>query len=394
MILIPWSNSAFTVPFEDYIPVNYLVPVYPEPLSPATIKTLIEEDLAKLTGQIRQASRIVLILEDPSRPSDTRDLTKTILNGIWKIRGNWSGFHLVVATGAHYRIAPRHLLKKVPHFSLPVIIHDSQAQSGLTPIGTSRSGIPLLFNETVVRAGLRLSVSTVNVHPLAGFSGGGKILLPGVAGLKTIQGLHGLPPGKPGVHHSAMRELMDEVLKLLPLDYSWHMISRPDGPLVKIYSGPPSRSHAQAKQALLNLVSCPRPTKMPPLLLLGCQPFDQNLMGIFKSLHQIPLLLAPGGRAILFNEAAQGTGSHHWRNDPAVQSAQINHYRKLLQDFQVAVYSPNTTLTQFQKLFPSEFSLINSVDYLTELLASTHADSVTVLPYAPITLISGIDGWN
>lgn len=388
MIRLPWSDSFLTVNIDGYPAINRLEPVYPQPLTPAGIREAIVHDLAALARPIKQAERIVLILEDPSRPSDTRDFAKAILDGIWEIRGSWSGFHLVVAAGAHYQIEPHHLLKKVPHLSLPIIIHDSRAESELMSIGTSQSGIPLFFNKTVVRAELRLSVSTVNIHPLAGFSGGGKILLPGVAGLETIHGLHSLPPGEPGIHHSAMRELMDEVLNLLPLDYSWHLISRPDGALVKVYGGPPVQSHAQAKQALLSLVSFPRPVKKPPLLLLGCKPFDQNLIGSFKSLLQIPVLLSPGGLAVLFNEAPQGTGFHYWRNDPKIRASQKNHYRNLLQDFQVAVYSPHTTQAQFQNLFPAEFNLLRSMANLMEFITKTSIDSVAVLPYAPITLIT------
>lgn len=390
MILLPWSNDFLTVDIGDHPAVNCLEPVYPPPLTPVDIRTTINHDLAALTRPIKHAERIVLILEDPSRPSDTRDLVGTIIDGIREIRGNLAEFHLVVAAGAHYRIAPRHLLKKIPQLSLPIIIHDSRAESGLVSIGTHRSGIPLFFNKAVVRAELRLSVSTVNIHPLAGFSGGGKILIPGVAGLKTIHGLHRLPPGEPGVHKSAMRELMDQVLRLLPLDYSWHLISRPDSPLVKIYGGPTAESHAQAKQALLTMVSCPRPVKKPSLLLLGCKPFDQNLIGTFKSLPQISLLLNPGGRAVLFNEAPQGIGYHHWRNDPQIREIQKNHYRNLLQEFQVAVYSPQTTLTQFQNLFPAEFSLIPSTAQLTQFITTTPTDSITLLPYAPITLVNEV----
>lgn len=388
MIILPWSNGFLTVDIKDRPAVNCLEPVYPPLLTSAVIREAVHHDLRALVQPIKQAKSIVLILEDPSRPSETRDLVELILDGIREIRGSLNEFQLVVAAGAHYRIAPRHLLKKVPLLSLPLIIHDSQSESGLMSIGTSRAGIPLFFNQTVVQAELRLSISTVNIHPLAGFSGGGKILVPGVAGLETIRGLHSLPPGKPGVHHSAMRELMDEVLKSLPIDYSWHLISRPDGALVKIFGGPTAESHAQAKQALINLVSCPRPVKKPSLLLLGCSPFNQNLIGTCKSLSQIPLLLAPGGRAVLFNEAFQGTGYHHWRNDPQVIAAQKNHYRKLLQDFQVAIYSPQTTRAQFENLFPAEFSLINLMEQLTEFINIIPADSVTVLSYAPITLIS------
>lgn len=387
MILIPWSNGFLSVAIKDSPGIVHLEPAYPPPLQLEDIRAAVHQDLAILAQPLKNAGRIVLILEDPSRPSDTRILTETILNGIKEIRGSLTGFNLVVASGAHYRIAPRHLRRKVDRFSWPIIIHDCQAENQLLSVGTSRAGIPLFFNQAVVRAHLRLSISTVNIHPLAGFSGGGKILLPGVAGLKTIYGFHSMPPGKSGVHHSAMRELIDEVTGLLPIDYSWHLISRPDGTLVKIHSGPTGKSYAHAKQTLLNIAACPRPVNKFSLLLLGCNPFDQNLTGTFKSLSQIPPLLQSGGCAVLFNEASQGTGFHHWRNDPRVIAAQKNYYRNLLQDYQVAVYSPITTPVHFQNLFPDEFSLLSSEAMLSEFITKRPVGSVAVLPYAPVTLI-------
>jgi nickel-dependent lactate racemase len=389
MILMPWSGGFLNLDINNSPAVNRLEPVYPPPLPFTDIRTAVENDMAILAQSIKQVARVVLILEDPSRPSETRGLVEIIAEKIKEIRGGWAGFHLVIAAGAHYKIAPRHLQKKVPRLTLPIIIHDSRAESSLESLGISRSGIPLFFNQTVVQAELRLSISTVNIHPLAGFSGGGKILLPGVAGLETIFGLHHLPPGKAGIHHSAMWELTDEVLKRIPIDYSWHLISRPDGALVKICSGHVVRSHTQAKQSLLNLVSCPRPVRKPNLLLLGCKPFDQNLIGTFKSLTQIPPLLKSQGYAILFNEAPQGTGYHHWRNDPQIIAAQKNHYQNLLQDFQVAVYSPHATPVQFQNLFPAGFDRLTSETQLTEFIAKIPTEAVTVLPYAPITLVEG-----
>lgn len=388
---LPWNSGSLELPLPRSVAGNlqldWFEPKFPVPLSTTELQSRLDKEFQLIGPQIKKAARIALMIEDPSRPSRTRELVAGVIRKIKEIRGGLTGVSVIIAAGAHYRIEPEALSAKLPPLDPPVLIHDATADSELVHLSISRSGVPFWFNRNVVEAELRLSISTVNLHPLAGFSGGGKILLPGVAGIETIYGLHRLPAATPGAARSPMRDLIDEALDRLPIAYGWHLLSRPDGGIFRVFAGPVRSSHCEAQNELLRLVTLEPPAVPPRLLILGAHPFHQNLIGSFKSLHQIPAVLSPGGCALLLNEATQGIGFHHWRNDPAVTAAEKEKCRRVYQGYRVALYSPGTQPEAFRDLFPEVFILLRSYQELMNFLKRYTDQMVAVIPYAPVTLI-------
>jgi nickel-dependent lactate racemase len=384
-IAIPRHRRKWRFPVPAGSDVAVLAPVYPPALKSHQIKALAERGNAATRTLVRAASKIVLIVEDSSRITVTADLVSKLLDCLLEIRGSKRNITILIAAGAHYNLSAKDLAKKVGKTAFE--IHNAADPSKLVRIGASRTGIPLVFNEKVVEADLRFTVSTVNIHPLAGYSGGGKILLPGVAGLESIFPFHALPQGTPGVYGSAMRELIDEVTRILPVAYSWQLLADPAGRIVAVCGGALHEAHRQAIARLETLITVAGPGQPADLVLAGCQPFNLNLLSTFKSLNQLPKLLRDGGRLILFNEARQGVGDHYWRNDPEVVRMQQERYREIFSRYTVGVYSPGSDRREFGRLFPESFRLIEDEAGLTGFGGGNEAMRVVYLPYAPITLV-------
>jgi nickel-dependent lactate racemase len=72
-----------------------------------------------------------------------------------------------------------------------VINHEPENESALVQLGTTRSGAPALINRHAVEADWRIVTGFIEPHFFAGFSGGPKGIMPGVAGLKTVMSNHG-----------------------------------------------------------------------------------------------------------------------------------------------------------------------------------------------------------
>ncbi len=69
--------------------------------------------------------------------------------------------------------------------------HNCEAREDLIPLGTTRDGTPALLNRHFVNADVRIVTGFIEPHFFAGFSGGPKGIMPGVAGLQTIMSNHG-----------------------------------------------------------------------------------------------------------------------------------------------------------------------------------------------------------
>jgi len=72
-----------------------------------------------------------------------------------------------------------------------VVNHEPENPAALVQLGTTRDGTPALINKQVVEADVRIITGFIEPHFFAGFSGGIKGLVPGVAGLKTVMSNHG-----------------------------------------------------------------------------------------------------------------------------------------------------------------------------------------------------------
>jgi nickel-dependent lactate racemase len=136
--------------------------------------------------------RVALITEDYQRPAPIDEILLPLLNILAEVGMDKDSVDLVVASGSHPPDDAR-LRKKLGDEVFRrvsrIIWHDHDAKD-LVSVGTTSRGTPVWLNRTVASAGIRIGIGTVRPHHIAGFSGGGKIVLPGVVGRETIAKNH------------------------------------------------------------------------------------------------------------------------------------------------------------------------------------------------------------
>jgi len=103
---------------------------------------------------------------------------------------------IVVANG-HHRATSQEELKDIlgPDLArrLKIINHDSMDGSNVVFVGTTEKGLPIYVNRYVAEAELKILTGIITPHQVAGYSGGRKSLVPGVAGYETIRKHHSYP---------------------------------------------------------------------------------------------------------------------------------------------------------------------------------------------------------
>jgi lactate racemase len=93
--------------------------------------------------------------------------------------------------------------------SVRIVNHDARASDTHRFVGTFGDGVPVWLNEQWVDADVRITTGFVEPHFFAGFSGGPKMVAPGLAALDTVLVLHDArrigDPARPGASRSATR---------------------------------------------------------------------------------------------------------------------------------------------------------------------------------------------
>lgn len=309
------QNRSFSLPEWAMLPpisnmIN-LSPDYPQPLShdllQQAILNAIDENFPVFP---RDARRIQILVEDASRPTKTAPVLSILIQELRK-RLPSVELNILIAGGAHQGLDNRW---KLPQDMVnKARVHDPHQSKFCGEF----MGIPLLIDPGVIDADVRIAVGTVNIHPKAGFSGGSKILLPGTAGLPTIKAFHRQPDGESGTIDTPLRQMADQALQRFPVLFALQLLSNGSGEIWGLTSGELHSAWLAATEELLPHVRI-RLEQQYPYCLADAKPFDQNLIGLFKSLKTLHAVLTPNGEGILLARAHEGLGSHAWRLDPSV----------------------------------------------------------------------------
>ena len=159
---------------------------------------LVEAAMAAPEGGItlrelaKGKNRIVLIASDHTRPVPSKIILPPMLRQIRE--GNpYADITILIATGCHRGTTKEELVSKFGEQIVKnekIVIHDCDDREKLVNIGTLPSGGPCRINRLAVEADLLLAEGFIEPHFFAGFSGGRKSVLPGIAARETVLANH------------------------------------------------------------------------------------------------------------------------------------------------------------------------------------------------------------
>ncbi|URZ17484.1 nickel-dependent lactate racemase [Clostridium felsineum] len=147
---------------------------------------------SKLEELVCGKKNIVLISSDHTRPVPSKIITPILLRRIRSVEPN-AKITILVATGFHRPSTHEELVDKYGEEIVEnenIVMHISTDDSAMVRIGTLPSGGPCIINRIAAEADLLISEGFIESHFFAGFSGGRKSVLPGVASYKTIMANH------------------------------------------------------------------------------------------------------------------------------------------------------------------------------------------------------------
>jgi nickel-dependent lactate racemase len=138
------------------------------------------------------AEEVAIIFDDMTRPTKTYQyapLILEILEGAGVPRDN---IRFIIGAGSHGTYGRRDFVKKLGEETVDNYqVYNHNPYEMLDYLGETSFGCPIYVNGEVMSCDLKIGIGTVLFHRLTGFSGGGKIISPGVAGIETIRYNHG-----------------------------------------------------------------------------------------------------------------------------------------------------------------------------------------------------------
>ena len=262
---------------------------------------------------IKDAKDLLIIVNDATRPTPTARVLDVLARYLTDIK-----LKFIVATGIH-RAPPEDELEYIfgPHlkvFRQKIHIHDSRNSDELVHIGTSKNGTPMYLNRLALDTHKIIIIGSVEPHYFAGYTGGRKALLPGIAGYETIEQnhKHALKPeamslaleGNP-VHEDMVDAC--EVLKNKEI-FSIQVVLDIENRIYSASGGSLDGSFKKAVKKARDVFCVSTSFKTDIVVTAAPYPMDIDLYQSQKALENGKLALKDGGILILVSKCRTGVG--------------------------------------------------------------------------------------
>jgi len=192
----------------------------------------------------------IIVVEDISRPTKCGPICEQIIKALNSSGISDDNITLIGATGAHRPMNREDYIKKV---GLNVVerinIENHHPYENLIEIEKSKMGTPIFVNKTYYNADVKIAVGTVIPHPLAGFGGGAKIILPGICGIETLAANHKASLEGKGIGFGFITDLrkdIEDVCSRVGLDFSINIITTKNRGIAGIFAGHFVDAHRKA----------------------------------------------------------------------------------------------------------------------------------------------------
>lgn len=250
----------------NFPPAWKIVEVGPQD-APALSVTAMREQLQQPIGSppLRQIAmgktKCVIIVDDLTRPTPAADLLPSIIAEITQAGVSEAAITILLAGGTHPPASTQDMAKKVgAHLSpaVRVMAHDSRGD--LVDLGTSPGGLPIRINRTVMECDLKIGVGCIYPHPIAGFSGGAKIVLPAVCGVETTRMMHDYLRGsrtRGGSIHTELRQDMIAVARKAGLDFIANVTLNHRREISGLFAGDLVTAHEEGVRAAQRMYAVP-----------------------------------------------------------------------------------------------------------------------------------------
>jgi nickel-dependent lactate racemase len=330
-ISVPYNQSQKT--FE--VPDARLLAVFDYPrVGKPTLdqeRAAVEKALANPIGSspladlARPGKRIAILVDDWTRPTPAYRILPVLLERLAAVGCEDKHISIIIAKGMHRRLSREEMAQKVGKDVVERFeVNNHDPHDNLVELGKSPSGTPVFINRTVVEADLRIAVGSVVAHPIAGFGGGAKIIVPGVAGHGTIHNNHCLsnhPSVTIGcVDGNPVRKDMEDIARMVHLDMIVNSILSPRLEIVDAVAGDVVAAHREGVRRYRAIYGVDI-REQAEVGVVGASPRDGTFGHAVFALYAGAPMVRSGGALILLAPCNDGPGSKEGRQSFKKQAA-------------------------------------------------------------------------
>jgi nickel-dependent lactate racemase len=267
---------------------------------------------------VRPGQKIAISVCDITRAQPRHEMLQALFEEMPGVRSQ--DVTILIATGTHRTNTPAEIERMLGAGIVgrcTVVNHDSRDDASLALVGKTSTGVPIYLNRRWLDAEVRITTGFVEPHFFAGFSGGPKMVAPGLAGLETVLVLHdarhiGHPKATWGVTEgNPVHDDVREISRMTGVHFALDVTLNREQKITAVFAGELFTEHREACAAAT--LDAMRAVEAPFDVVLTTNsgyPLDQNLYQAVKGMSAAAKVVKPGGAIVCAAECRDGLPAH------------------------------------------------------------------------------------
>ncbi|MDR3075751.1 MAG: nickel-dependent lactate racemase [Synergistaceae bacterium] len=278
--------------------------------------------LPPLRELVNDREKILFLVEDATRATPLDVIMPVVVNYLNSCDVPDGKMSFLTAPGTHRLMTDGEIEAKLGReitSRFNIFQHDAAAADELADMGTVMAGdypVPVRVNKKVLEADFVFGLGNIVPHSDAGFSGGAKILQPGVCGFATTGAIHAASAFCPdiplGMPENPCRAGMDAVAAKAGLSFILNVVKNFDGEVCGVFAGDFVHAHRKGVEMAVESFKVPMPRRAD-VVVVSSYPADIDYWQAEKGISAAYFAVREGGIIILAAPCAEGLATNHPR---------------------------------------------------------------------------------
>jgi nickel-dependent lactate racemase len=226
---------------------------------------------------------------------------------------------ILIATGLHRPATPEEIVEILGQdiaASYPVVNHNARELTEHSELGATKSGTPVFIDRRYTGAGIRITLGFIEQHLMAGFSGGRKLIAPGLAYQDTIKALHSprfmrdRRAVEGSIEENPLHNELLEIAAMAGHDFALDVALAPGRTICGVFAGEPRAAHAAGIAFVRENTTAWIPGLVPAAITTCAgYPLDLTFYQAVKGVTAASHIVEPGGIILLLAACDEGPGA-------------------------------------------------------------------------------------
>lgn len=275
-------------------------------------------DTPPLKSMAKASDKVAIVISDITRPTPNHILVPLLIEELSHIPHEQ--FVIINGTGTHRDQTEEELVGMLGQWvvdNIRIINNHCHEKEELVNLGRSTFGCDIYLNKEYVEADFRINTGFIEPHFFAGFSGGPKGIMPGIAGIETIMTFHnarmiGDPKSTWGnMEDNPVQNMTREINRVCPPDFLLNVTLNGDKDITGVFAGELFAAHEKGCAFTKEhaMIQCEERYDVVITTNSG-YPLDQNLYQAVKGMSAAHKIVKEGGAIIVAAECSDGIPDH------------------------------------------------------------------------------------